>query len=193
MHKALTLGTAKGALTGQPRIPVPGAGPSGGLAGGNRGGRGGGRHEAIRQLPGLRRRPKRPSANGPRPRPRAKSPRRHTPPRTTATVTASSLAVRRDLRRCGHDGGQDSAAAATGQLLCRAVGAHRAVRMHRPDTDRDERHLRTVFSSYANHYNGHRPHQSRQQRPPGHDTPVLVPLTGMGAETRPVTRPGDIR
>jgi len=49
--------------------------------------------------------------------------------------------------------------------------------MHRPDTDRDERHLRTVFSRYANHYNGHRPHQSRQQRPPGHDTPVLVPLT----------------
>jgi hypothetical protein len=31
---------------------------------------------------------------------------------------------------------------------------------------------------YAGHYNGHRPHQSRQQRPPDHDTPVLAPLSG---------------
>jgi len=39
------------------------------------------------------------------------------------------------------------------------------------------RHLRTLLGRYAGHYNGHRPHQSRQQRPPGHDTSVLVPLT----------------
>jgi putative transposase len=39
-----------------------------------------------------------------------------------------------------------------------------------------ERHLRSVLSKYAGHYNGHRPHQSRQQRPPDHDTPVVVPL-----------------
>ena len=38
-----------------------------------------------------------------------------------------------------------------------------------------ERHLRTVLERYAGHYNGHRPHQSRQQRPPNHDTPVVVP------------------
>jgi putative transposase len=38
-----------------------------------------------------------------------------------------------------------------------------------------ERHLRTVLATYAGHYNGHRPHQSRQQRPPGHDTLVVVP------------------
>jgi hypothetical protein len=39
------------------------------------------------------------------------------------------------------------------------------------------RQLRTLLGRYAGHYNGHRPHQSRQQRPPGHDLSVLVPPT----------------
>ncbi len=30
----------------------------------------------------------------------------------------------------------------------------------------NERHLTLVLREYVNHYNGHRPHQSRQQRPP---------------------------
>jgi putative transposase len=30
----------------------------------------------------------------------------------------------------------------------------------------DERHLRSVLGEYADHYNGHRPRQSRHQRPP---------------------------
>ena len=38
-----------------------------------------------------------------------------------------------------------------------------------------EQHLWKVLAEYARHYNGHRPHQSRQQRPPNHDTPVVVP------------------
>ena len=32
-----------------------------------------------------------------------------------------------------------------------------------------ERHLRSVLGEYVGHYNGHRPHQSRQQRPPDHE------------------------
>jgi putative transposase len=39
-----------------------------------------------------------------------------------------------------------------------------------------EAHLRVVLRAYARHYNDHRPHQSRQQRPPSHDEPVVVRL-----------------
>jgi putative transposase len=40
-----------------------------------------------------------------------------------------------------------------------------------------ESHLRAVLRTYAGHYNDHRPHQSRGQRPPVHDEPVVVPLS----------------
>jgi hypothetical protein len=43
----------------------------------------------------------------------------------------------------------------------------------------DEQHLRSVLREYADHYNRHRPHQSRQQRPPDHndqDDRSSVPL-----------------
>jgi hypothetical protein len=35
-----------------------------------------------------------------------------------------------------------------------------------------ERHLRTVLSEYEAHYNGRRPHRSRQLRPPRPDHPI---------------------
>jgi putative transposase len=59
--------------------------------------------------------------------------------------------------------------------------AERWVRTVRSEcTDRmliyGENHLRAVLSAYAGHYNGHLPHQSRQQLPPDQDEPIVVPL-----------------
>jgi putative transposase len=60
--------------------------------------------------------------------------------------------------------------------------AERWVRTVRTEcTDRmliyDERPLRSVPREYAGHYNRHRPHQSRQQRSPDQDEPVVAPLS----------------
>jgi hypothetical protein len=37
-----------------------------------------------------------------------------------------------------------------------------------------ERHLTVILREYLIHYNGHRPHQSRQQRPPDTETQPIV-------------------
>jgi putative transposase len=67
--------------------------------------------------------------------------------------------------------------------------AERWIRTARAEcTDRmlifDERHLRSVLGEYAGHYNRHRPHQSRQQRPPDHDEPAAVPLSAQAERQR---------
>jgi Integrase core domain len=59
--------------------------------------------------------------------------------------------------------------------------AERWVRTARTEcTDRmliyNQAHLRAVLRAYAKHYNEHRPHQSRKQRPPDHYEQVVVPL-----------------
>jgi hypothetical protein len=43
----------------------------------------------------------------------------------------------------------------------------------------NEAHLWAVLRAYVRHYNGHRPHQSRQQRPPDHDEPAVIPLDAL--------------
>ncbi len=48
-----------------------------------------------------------------------------------------------------------------------------------------ERHLRTVLAEYETHYNGRRPHRSRQLRPPRPDHPV-ADLSKERIKRRPV-------
>jgi putative transposase len=42
-----------------------------------------------------------------------------------------------------------------------------------------ERHLRWVLTDYERHYNAHRAHQSRGQRPPLHDPDQPIDLTAV--------------
>ncbi|HEU5218191.1 MAG TPA: integrase core domain-containing protein, partial [Gemmatimonadales bacterium] len=76
----------------------------------------------------------------------------------------------------GVRGGEVSSAGA--RATCHAERWVRTVRTE--CTDRmliyGETHLRAVLRAYAGNYNGHRPHQSRQQRPSDHDEPVVIPL-----------------
>jgi putative transposase len=40
-----------------------------------------------------------------------------------------------------------------------------------------EEHLRRILAEYARHYNEHRPHQSREQRPPLHEPGQTIDMT----------------
>ena len=49
-----------------------------------------------------------------------------------------------------------------------------------------ERHLRRVLAEYARHYNEHRPHKSREQRPPLHEPGQSSDVTASIKRTRVV-------
>ena len=78
--------------------------------------------------------------------------------------------VRRRTGRRGHPRCEDSAALSPSELLRREIRAHRQNRPNSPTVC--ERHLRTILTTYSRHYNGRRPHRSRQLRPPRPDHPV---------------------
>ena len=48
-----------------------------------------------------------------------------------------------------------------------------------------QRHLRSILAAYAAHYNGRRPHRSRQLRPPRPDHPI-ADLSQERIKRRPV-------
>ncbi|MEU0566499.1 integrase core domain-containing protein [Nonomuraea sp. NPDC005983] len=62
-----------------------------------------------------------------------------------------------------------------------AVATNTATTLRRELLDRilipSERHLALVLGEYLNHYNGHRPHQSQQQRPPDTATQPVRDVT----------------
>jgi len=62
------------------------------------------------------------------------------------------------------------------ELFRREMGAHRASRVHRPDAHRRRTPPSIDLDEYAGHSNRHRPHQSRQQRPPDYNDQASPPL-----------------
>jgi hypothetical protein len=80
--------------------------------------------------------------------------------------------------------GSTPSASPSGQLKTLATSERVIGTLRRELLDRTlilgERHLALVLREYVKHYNGHRPHQSRQQRPPD-------------VATRPVRDVADLR
>ena len=66
--------------------------------------------------------------------------------------------------------------AASGELLCeRFIGSLRRECLDLTLVFGVD-HLRSVLASYQAHFNDHRPHQGRKQRPPNHDPDRVIDL-----------------
>jgi hypothetical protein len=72
---------------------------------------------------------------------------------------------------------QDTGPLSPGEFPCGAVCG--TLRRECPDhlLIYSKRHLRRIPAGYAQHYNGHRPHQSREQRPPLYEPGQPVDVT----------------
>ncbi len=68
----------------------------------------------------------------------------------------------------GAEAGEHREPARSGRVLAGEDGRGRQ--------EGDEQHLRSVLRQYADHCHRHRPHQSRQQRPPDQATQPTAPL-----------------
>jgi hypothetical protein len=85
--------------------------------------------------------------------------------------------IRRGPDQRGPEKNDDPAADAAGELLRREMDTHSTSRVHRPDAHLRLGHLRSVLREYASHYNWHRPHQPRQQRPPDQESQTTTQRT----------------
>jgi hypothetical protein len=80
--------------------------------------------------------------------------------------------IRRSPCRCRHPGREDPAPEPAREPLRGTVRAHRPDRGHRRILIFGERHLPTILAEYEAHYNGRRPHRSRQLQPPRPNYPA---------------------
>jgi hypothetical protein len=80
--------------------------------------------------------------------------------------------LRRQVTGPGPDWADRAVLSALARLLPAALRAECTDRM----LVYHERHLRAALGKYAGHDNSRCPHQPRQQRTPGHDTQVVLPL-----------------
>lgn len=84
--------------------------------------------------------------------------------------------VRRGVQQRRHRRPAQSNAGTAGERIRGTVGAHGPSRVSGPELIYNPRHQLAVLAEFVEHYNEHRPHQGRNQRPPDavETSPVVV-------------------